>query len=1635
MIQNLQMQKGKTIMDFRDVLSVLRSASDTQRDKGGRFEKLMRRYFLTSGKYRPLIRDVWLWTDFPYKAELGGQDTGIDLVIHTISGEYWSVQCKFYADDAYVSKGDVDSFIATTSRTFHDADGKKQHFSSMFFISTSTNLSENVSQVFYGQSIPAIQLFPEELARDASVDWEKLLYGSEGAEAASGKKYGPRPYQQEAIDKAHVYFQTHDRGKMIMACGTGKTYTALNIVERETSRRGLVLVCVPSIALLNQIMNDWTGDADCPIYPVCVCSDSGASRKRSEDASSLSDLQFPACTDPERIVSNLISCMKEESSAKDKHGLIVVFSTYQSIDVISRAQWQLRNQELLSGLLPDGRDFSFDFIVCDEAHRTTGVTIKGSSDSNFVKIHSNDNIRGRKRLYMTATPRIYAAESKKTAKAKDAVLCSMDDPAIYGEEFYRLGFGEAVNKGILSDYKVLVFTIHEETIPRELRSMIDREQEINITDAAKLIGCISALSKRTPPRDDSLSSDPAPMHKAVAFCSTIKASQRIMDVFNKFSSVYLNSLPETQRQGLIGVTAQHVDGSMTANLRENSLCWLKEAKDTENKCRILTNVRCLSEGVDVSSLDGIIFLSARNSQVDIVQSVGRIMRKAPGKKYGYVIIPVMISPGSDPDQVLTQNKDFSIIWSVLQALRSHDDRFNAEVNQLRFTLDKGEKPKDPTVIILPGDGGEPDPGIDLTQMKLFDEKLETVIYAKMVEKVGDKHYWEQWAKDIAAIAHRHMETIRTLIKTENKFHREFHIFVKDLQKTINPAIDEDAALEMIAQHLITRPVFTALFGEASILQNNPVSQSMEKLLALLDQTHYEKDQEQLRKFYDSVKLRCEGIETAEGKQSVIAELYGTFFKTALAKEVERLGIVYTPVEVVDFINQSVADILKREFHRTLSDRDVQIIDPFTGTGTFLVRMMQQGLITKDALKDKYLLELHANEIVLLAYYIASVNIETAYHDIMGNDQYLPFPGICLTDTFQLYEKTEAEKDELDNFEDPYFGKNSARAEDQRKQPMMVIVANPPYSIGQRSQNDNAQNTHYPFLEKHIANTYGKYSEAKLQKGLYDSYIKAFRWAADRLGKKGGIIGFVTNAGWLDGQAMDGLRKCFEEEFTSIYVYNLRGNTRTSGETARKEGGQIFGSGSRTPIAITILVKNPVIKTKKATIYYRAMDDYLTRKDKLKNIHKLKSVMSSQFVQKVLKPNEKNDWLNQRNEAFPNWYILGEKDKHSNDHSFFSIYSTGLTTNRDAWCYNFSKEKVCHNMESCIHFYNHQKNELQKKHIGVIDTNPTKISWTRAVKQKISKGIDSPSFDIDSLRAGMYRPFCKQHLYFDNFWNEVQSQMPQIFPIITTSNLIISICGTGFKTSFSCLLSNTLIGLDTLTHTQCFPLYWYEKKVEEGSLFDTQQEQQYIRHDGITDAILEDARAQYEDTAITKEDIFFYVYGFLHSPEYRAQFEADLKKSLPRVPLVDRPEDFAAFRDAGRALADLHLHYENQPAPEGVIVEKRADNFHVEKMRFAGKGKNKDKSVILYNDDITIRQIPPAVYDYVLNGRSAVEWIMDRYQIKTDKASGIRNDPNDWTAEHEDPQYILRLLLSVMTVSLRTMEIVRTLPKIDFLKKE
>lgn len=610
--------------------------------------------------------------------------------------------------------------------------------------------------------------------------------------------------------------------------------------------------------------------------------------------------------------------------------------------------------------------------------------------------------------------------------------------------------------------------------------------------------------------------------------------------------------------------------------------WLKEQPENEMECRMLTNARCLSEGVDVPSLDAVVFVSPKNSQVDVVQSVGRVMRRSPGKKYGYIIIPVVIPENVEGDEVLSKHPNFKVVWTVLNALRAHDDRFNAEVNKIELSKQK------PKHILFGGVGNtHDDDSVDSSladatrqdttsaamqmaqQLSLQFEDLQNVFYAKMVTKVGSKRYWELWAKDIAKIAEEHIERIRRLIADEGKHKRAFEQLMRGFRKNINPNLTEQEVIEMLSQHLIAMPVFEALFGNYEFAVSNPVSKAMQKMLALLDdEAKTEEENERLQKFYDYVRTTVGDITDAEGRQRLIIELYDKFFKVASPKTVEKLGIVYTPVEVVDFIIRSVGYIIQKEFGRSLSDENVHILDPFTGTGTFITRLLQSGLISREALARKYRKEIHANEIVLMAYYIASINIESVFHSLAPEEEYRAFDGICLTDTFQLGER---ESDE--NLYSEQFPTNSKRVMAQKKCPITVIVGNPPYSIGQKSANDNAQNQSYPRLEKHIEMTYVAQSEANLNKSAYDSYVKAFRWASDRLNEKGGgIIGFVTNGAWLDANGLDGMRKCFEREFSSIYVFNLRGNQRTSGELSRKEGGKIFGSGSRTPIAITILVK-------------------------------------------------------------------------------------------------------------------------------------------------------------------------------------------------------------------------------------------------------------------------------------------------------------------------------------------------------------------------------------------------------------------------------------------------------------------------------
>jgi len=1655
---------------FHTVLSRFRKDALSERDKGDKFERLIQAYLQTDPRYAEYFTNVWLWNDFPARGDFGGKDTGIDLVARTTSGDYWAIQCKCFQESAVMDKPAVDSFLSTSSKKFKNDQLQTVGFAHRLWISTTNHWGGNAEVTLHNQHPPVTRLGLYDL-ESAPVDWSKLSAGLSG-EASRAAKKTPMPHQIAAIAAAHDHFKTVERGKLIMACGTGKTFTSLKIAEKETGGNGVVLFLVPSIALLGQTLREWTADADHAFNAICICSDAGVSRKRSKnedtDGFSVVDLALPASTDVKGILKQFDQIRQSES-----HPLTVVFSTYQSIEVIAAAQAALIEQQGN----PENPFGIFDLIICDEAHRTTGVTLADDDESAFVKVHNNDFLQAKKRLYMTATPRLFSDDSKSKAAQADAVLCSMDDERLYGAEIYRIGFGEAVNQGLLSDYKVLILTVSEDDMTAPVQKMVaDSTHEINADDASKLIGCINALSKKILGDEGILKdSDPEPMRRAVAFCQNIKVSEKTTRIFNETKDVYFESLPLEAREELVSVNAQHIDGGMNTPTRDEKLSWLKAASDDVRECRILTNVRCLSEGVDVPSLDAVLFLSARNSQVDVVQSVGRVMRRAPGKKYGYIIIPVVVPVDIEPDKALNDNERFKVVWTVLNALRAHDDRFNATVNKIELNKSRPEQ----ILIGRPdnrrGDdveygikGDAQDSGTATyknaanrinAQLSIQFEQLQSVLFARMVQKVGDRRYWEQWAKDVAGIAERHIERIQGLIRDGSQHEQAFADFLAGLQKNINPAITEAEAVEMLAQHLITKPVFEALFEGYSFVKNNPISVSMQTMLDLLEGQALEKDAETLQKFYESVRARAAGIDNAAGKQRIIIELYDKFFKTAFPKMVEKLGIVYTPIEVVDFIIHSTNALLRKEFGRSLSDENIHILDPFTGTGTFMTRLLQSGLIRPEDLARKYTYELHANEIVLLAYYIAAINIENAYHDLAESKQYATTPpppdkqlfgyrafdGICLTDTFQLGESDESEK-----LFSSMFPKNSERVLAQKKAPLRVIIGNPPYSVGQRSANDNAQNQDYKKLDARIAKTYAAATDATNKNSLYDSYIKAFRWSTDRLDpKNGGIIAFVSNGAWIDGNATDGFRKCLGQEFSAIYIFNLRGNQRTSGELSRKEGGKIFGSGSRTPIAITFLVKKSGASTPPATIHYHDIGDYLNREEKLSILQKFGSVENPEMGWQILQPNEHGDWLNLRDDAFGEFLAIGDKDDKSSKAFFNQIYSRGLASARDAWCYNSLRWGLEKNIQSLINFYNEQREafHFEKKSnpkIGVEDFvtfDSTRITWNRGLKEYLEKN-KPVVFENKCVTVGFYRPFFKQQVYFSRDLNDMVYQMPKLFPNPITKNRVICVSGVGVTKEFSCIITDIIPDLELIGKSQCFPLYYYEERAKAApSLFDAANENEYIRRDGVSDFILAQTRSRYGER-VTKEDIFYYVYGFLHSPEYRTRFSADLKKMLPRLPLVETPADFWKFSKAGRVLADLHLGYDNfktAPTAEaiGVVVrgtdgspltfgEGSGVGLRVEKMRFPSKD---DKSKIIVNSEIVVENIPADAYEYQVNGKSAIEWVMERYAVTTHKDSGIKNDPNDWAVEVGNERYILDVLLSVIRLSVETVDIVRELPKL------
>ncbi|PCM40352.1 helicase [Mammaliicoccus sciuri] len=1567
------------ISSFDNLLKQIEETSNNiQREKGTLFEKLVLAYLKNEPTYKALYKNVWELRDVPNEFGLPDKkDKGVDLVAEQFNGDIIAIQAKFYRNT--IGKSEINSFVAETGSNYYQGG---------LIISTVDDWNKNAKSTIENNQ-KNIEILGLSDLRNSQINWSDFNF-ERPEELTIKEPKELRFYQKIALENAINHFEKYDRGQLIMAPGTGKTFTSLKISEalsKKTNKQFKVLYLVPNIQLLTQTLRGWNNDTELKIASMAVTSDRDASRGRdgTEDIKA-TDIGYPATTSKDQLLKNWNDVKKTQAD----RDMLVVFSTYQSIDVIGNAQKEG---------FPE-----FDLIISDEAHRTTGAHEMNKDASAFTKVHDNENVKGKLRMYQTATPKIYGDNVKKNAKDKSILLSSMDDESKYGEVIYRMGFGQAVSHGILTDYKVMVLAVDETAIQKDMqKTLADPENGLNIDDVGRIVGIWNGMMRRNGYKNPIKNSpyDGAPLERAIAFTRTIEDSKKVSKQFEEVVNEYIGSSIDQQTTKL---SMKHADGSMNALQKGEVLDWLADSNKPSDEARIVSNVRFLTEGIDVPTLDAVIFLAPKKSQVDIVQAVGRIMRKSENKDYGYIILPVVIPAGETPETVLDNNKQYEAVWQIINALRSVDERFEAMVDKLNISKPKqlevigiGGAPNEENNIENTSEGTVATQKYEQTQLEFDWDKFEGAIFGKIVQKVGDRKYLENWSADVAKIAQRQISWIKRKLEVKNDpITIEFKKFVSSLKHNINDSIDENQAAEMLSQHLITKPIFEALFSEYSFVNNNPVSTAMENIVKELEKSGFAKEQENLAPLYESVKMRAEGIDKAEDKQKIIITLYDKFFSTAFKSTTERLGIVFTPIEIVDFIVKSVDDVLKKYFGKSLASENVHILDPFTGTGTFIVRtltylknQMDNGKITLSEITRKFTQELHANEIILLSYYIAAINIESTFDELNGDEQgYIPFEGIVLTDTFESTENEET-------LDDTYFGTNDERLKRQLEVPITAIIGNPPYSSGQNSANDNNANLSYPKLEEAVRQTYVKYTKTTNKNSLYDSYIQAFRWATNRLEKRG-IIAFVSNGQFIDSRSAEGVRKNFYDEFNHLYIFNLRGDQRTKGEISKKEGGKIFGSGSRTPIAISILVKDD---SNEHNIYYHDIGDYLSREDKISVLENKKSISNVSWTK--ITPDKNNDWINQRDENYDKYLSLYNKGHNS----IFLDKTTGITTARDVWITGFSKDNIKNNTKKLVENYNAEV----KVHGGmsisylkkVVNKSDDYIKWDDNLYQLAAKN-KFIVLDEKLISTYLYRPFTKKYIWYDK---QIIQRARKFTEIYAQENKIIYMTGLGGR-EFSLIMSDTMLDKGVMSSGQGYYLYNHTDKVNN-----------LIEHNYNLniDAV--------EKFSIAPEDMIYYVYGLLNSNQYTDKYRNSLLKDTPKIPLVNNKKKFI---EIGRKLADLHLNYEKQSSWKDVevVINNPNPNYKVTKMKHPKKGV---LDTIIYNEHITITNIPEKAYEYVVDGRPAIEWIIDQYRVKTDKKSGITDDPNEFS---DDPKYILNLLLSVITVSMKTLELIEELPEFE-----
>ncbi|KHL85979.1 restriction endonuclease Eco57I [Helicobacter pylori] len=1569
------------------------------RHKGSLFEKISKQ-FLQEHDSANEYESIDLWYDWKLRGK--ERDKGIDIVITTSNKEYIAVQCKFHQNS--ISYNDISPFLTQLQSGVGEVRFKKG-----IIISTSNLTSEALKAIEQIRSIGMgidIDEITEEDFIYSRIDWEKLDPMQTQGEIPLCDKKKPRSHQTEAIEKTKEYFSDpkNARGKLIMACGTGKTYTSLKIMEALDPK--ITLFLAPSIALLSQTFREYAQEKSDPFYASIVCSDDKTGQSKNEDNDDINFSELPI--KPSTRLEDILS-VHEKAQKENKR--FIIFSTYQSALRIKEAQ-----EAGLGGI---------DLIICDEAHRTVGAMYSSNErdDKNaFTLCHSDENIKAKKRLYMTATPKVYSESSKAKAKESDNVIYSMDDEEIFGEEIYTLNFERAIALDLLTDYKVIILAVRSENLSGVTNSVNKKISQleakgtkldkklINNEFVCKIIGTHKGLAKQDlivlddeNKEDHNLQNkaDTFVSQRAISFCKSIQTSKNIKDSFETIMECYDEELKKKSFKNL-KINIDHVDGTMNCKERLEKLEKLNQFEP--NTCKVLSNARCLSEGVDVPALDSVIFFDGKSAMVDIIQAVGRVMRKAKHKKRGYIILPIALEESEikNLDEAVN-NTNFKNIWKVIKALRSHDSSLVDEATFKEkikiFGSDDGKKQND--------------------EKTLFDaillQDLADAVYNVMPTKLGDRNYWENFAKKTGNIARTLNNRLKIIFEKNPEF---FHGFLDSLRENIHQGIKEEEALDMITSHIITKPIFDALFGDNI---QNPIAKALDKMVLKLSSLGLEGETKDLKNLYESVKTEATHAKSQKSQQELIKNLYNTFFKVAFRKQSEKLGIVYTPIEVVDFILRATNGILKKHFNADFNDKNITIFDPFTGTGSFIARLLskENNLISDEALKEKFQKNLFAFDIVLLSYYIALINITQA---AQNRDSSLKnFKNIALTDSLDYLEEKN------DNGVFPLFAdlkENKDIKDTLADQNIRVIIGNPPYSAGSKSENDNNQNLSHPKLEKLVYEKYGKNSTAKVGITTRDTLIQSIRMASDLLKDKG-VVGFVVNGSFIDSKSADGFRKCVAKEFSHLYVLNLRGNARTSGETFKKEGGKIFDSGSRATVAVIFFVKDSSVTNN--TIHYYEVEDYLKREAKLNWLAGFENLDLVPF--KEITPNDKGDWINQRNDDFDKLIPL-KRDKKLQNPSVFDINSGGVVSCRDPWVYNFSPKNLRQSVQRCIDTYNadlKRFNEVFReafkqrtkgiksadlyKHLNSqeITTDKTKIAWTRSLKKGFIKNENLPESGMERTRLALYRPFNKQWLYWDKNLNEEQYQLPKIFPDKGARNVVINTSSMASR-NFSCLIANEITDIQTMTNNQAYPLYYYD---DLGN-----------RYNAISGYALNLFRRHYKDDSIVEEEIFYYIYAIFHHKGYLEKYKNSLAKEAPRIALSD---DFKELSVLGKELGELHLNYESGEMHTSVkhnLLENAEVEGYYDVVQMK---KDKKGDSIIYNQNITITKIPQKAFNYVINGKSAIDWVIERYSITKDKDSLIENNPNDYAGG----KYVFELLCRVIKLSEKSVDLIEKISEKRF----